>query len=134
MRRGDALRRSRDGPHGHQIRISDRSYVRSLERHERGRATGGCNELDLKAVGRVSLDDRTEIASPKTMLRDIVNEDHRIEQFVSHGYLGYTVTSRGTSSPTLTIQTDTTAAERPCGPVRVPETKYLRPCTLSSTN
>lgn len=116
--------------HCQQIVVPHGSYVGGREGQERLRATGGGDELDLKCLIPVHVDHCPEIPGPKPGLRDVPDEYDRVEfaEERRHGSApGYAVTNRGKSSPVKTIQTATTPAARPDGPVIVPWTRYFCP-------
>ena len=106
-------------PYGDQIRVEYCPDSANGKRHERLSTTRRVHKLDFKAIRRVHVHHRAEIASPESVLRKIPIEDHGIEGFVLHYCVpGKAVTKRGTSSPFSMIQTLTTVAILPDGPRR----------------
>src|SRR6185369_12231351 len=112
--------------YGQDVRLRHGSQVRGLEGDERLSVARGPHELDLEGVVAVKLDDGSHVAGAQPVLRDIVDQDNRIEQLECHHALGTTVTSLTSGLPRSLIHMVRIEAVA-MGPFNCPTTVYFRP-------
>ena len=63
-------------PNRNEFVVSGEPNVCRSERHDRSRLSGSGKELNLEPSTRVDMNDRCDIPLPKTLLRDIADENH----------------------------------------------------------
>ena len=94
-----------EGANHDEIRIRYRTNIAGFQGNESIGPTGSRYELDFKAVGCIGLNHGAKIPGAKSMLAEVPNQNDRVGRFVAHGFIGYTVTSRGVSPSPNAIQT-----------------------------
>ena len=96
-------------PDGDHIAFFDWTHVIDPQSQHGLRSSRSRHELDLQAVGFVTLDHSAKVTTTEPVLRDVSSKDNGLKQFISHGLApGNAVTNLGASSPVRIIQTDTT--------------------------
>jgi hypothetical protein len=75
---------------GDQIAVSDRAHIGVMQANECLRLAGRQNELDLKTIRRVQVDDGSEITATQTMLGQVPIQDDSVKE-AEHGYPGCAV-------------------------------------------
>jgi hypothetical protein len=92
-----------------QIGVSDCSHVGVVQTYEGLRSSGGEDELNLKTIRRMNVNNCTEVAATEPVFRQVSIQDDSVEQ-VEHDYPGCAVTKCGKSWLFETIQIVTTLA------------------------
>jgi hypothetical protein len=118
---------------GYLIGVADGPYIMYGQGDDRLRVSGCSYELDLDAVRLIDFHHRAEITATQPVLGQVAVEYDGIEEPVFHVFPpGNAVTKLGASPLQRTIQTVTTDARFPDGPLRVPCTSYFWPYLVCS--